>query len=1043
MSRLVKLVIPLREIAQNDSNKLLVMPVMVYGGTYSEDVENRRRRRYAVLSAMAMHGYRPMNAENIGYFEFPESIWNNASTKNTPQCSSGGCKDTTTAHPTFTIPYEYFRPDTAHYSSGPDLNNHPPVLLLWLDERQFEHEPLKKTAKLLTKVKCQINCYKLNMNVTLIGPAGSALLNKMVDEAYRLAIGTNAKAEIDCRQPDNNKDKIINVFKRSNFSIFSPTTTASAKLLLGQAEQNIRKCLKHGNKKCEHITGCKNIHNASNDFTSVFLIEEIFKEVGIQFFRTIASDKALARMLVGQEFKNWRIRANNPDDIVILVSEWDTFYGRALPETFGKAIEEERSTNGDASKREQYPCPHGICHYFYMRGLDGEIIPINGDAVASEAGSSKSDAKNGSSRERSAHDLERAVSVNRFDYLRRLGQQIKRDLSNMQGKVRAIGVLGSDVYDKLLVLQALRTYFPKALFFTTDADARYLHPAEFNWTRNLIVLSSYGLTSDQVNLPRYLISDYAVGRNIRLPSFRDSYQTSMFQATRLAILRSLSYQRADERYGSIVSDISLHNYLVDSVKPKVFEVGRSHFLPLAGEPGSLSKHRDQLNTKKSIPIVLFYFAIGMVLICLLTVQFDARHAGRAILGIFIVGGLPVLITYGIYLCDGTAGEPVMPFLSGANSLPTIAIVFLALTAALSLIFKAHLDLNKNACRLSEDFGLNSKIKNSSSIRWVKKLLFMCRIKRLCRIWSGRYFILKSLQYRSRLKANHVWVQYLRVGSHMLHSGKLRRYSLKPIYAMRPKSRVVVLALLHTAFAVTFIFVLDSPKPPIRGVVAGYAYLGSTILSLLFFFILLCVAVDQLRLCCALARMLACAGLEWPQSTLEKFAWQRGIDLYKSDEPATDSPGWKKESLTNWLSVNLLAGRAQAVEKLVYYPFIILLMLIVARSTLFDNWQFLPSIIIIIIISVLIIVAWTMLLRRAVKKARETVLESMRKSLSRSLALKDQGIEVEQVQLMINEVEDEQRGPFGPFANDPILKALLMPSGGYSALLLLEYFTKSI
>ena len=63
-----------------------------------------------------------------------------------------------------------------------------------------------------------------------------------------------------------------------------------------------------------------------------------------------------------------------------------------------------------------------------------------------------------------------------------------------EGEIKAIGVVGTDFYDKYLVLQALRQRFPDVIFFTTDLDARFLHPDNFKWTRNLIVASNFGLS---------------------------------------------------------------------------------------------------------------------------------------------------------------------------------------------------------------------------------------------------------------------------------------------------------------------------------------------------------------------------------------------------------------------------------------------------------------------------------------------------------------------------------------------------------------------
>ena len=63
---------------KSKKEQLIIMPVMVYGGYYSENIEDRRRRRYAVLSAMAQNHYRPDDVENIRYFKFPSKDRNNS-----------------------------------------------------------------------------------------------------------------------------------------------------------------------------------------------------------------------------------------------------------------------------------------------------------------------------------------------------------------------------------------------------------------------------------------------------------------------------------------------------------------------------------------------------------------------------------------------------------------------------------------------------------------------------------------------------------------------------------------------------------------------------------------------------------------------------------------------------------------------------------------------------------------------------------------------------------------------------------------------------
>src|SRR5262249_59930404 len=112
----------------------------------------------------------------------------------------------------------------------------------------------------------------------------------------------------------------------------------------------------------------------------------------------------------------------------------------------------------------------------YPRGLDGKTP--GGSPPESKSGGEKPGGDGAGPWE----PLERAEGPAQVDYLRRLAAHAREVPSDpgdgsSGGEVRAIGVLGSDVYDKSLVLRAFRREFPKAVFFTTDLDARMLHPA--------------------------------------------------------------------------------------------------------------------------------------------------------------------------------------------------------------------------------------------------------------------------------------------------------------------------------------------------------------------------------------------------------------------------------------------------------------------------------------------------------------------------------------------------------------------------------------
>src|SRR5262249_55579213 len=193
----------------------------------------------------------------------------------------------------------------------------------------------------------------------------------------------------------------------------------------------------------------------------------------------------------------------------------------AFPHTFAQKFDKRGCSREGES--------HLHC-YSYLRGLDGTV-----PRPRAEAKTGKSQEASGipSAQELAAarEALERPEGNGQLDYLRRLADSLDAletrlggdcgawdRLRNRCRRIAAIGVLGSDVYDKLLVLQALRPRFPDAIFFTTDLDAVLVHPTQVQWTRNVVIASAFGLRLTE-------------SLQQAIPPFRDSYQTATFMAT--------------------------------------------------------------------------------------------------------------------------------------------------------------------------------------------------------------------------------------------------------------------------------------------------------------------------------------------------------------------------------------------------------------------------------------------------------------------------------------------------------------------------------
>jgi hypothetical protein len=317
--------------------------------------------------------------------------------------------------------------------------------------------------------------------------------------------------------------------------------------------------------------------------SSKLSIGEHFLKKKMRFLRTTSTDLKLAQAVVSE----LTLRGITKKSPIALVSEWDTDYGRAFQKTMCKAWVEKFSPEENSPTVGIDACPN--IHYFgYLRGLDGQIPePISDEH--------EKDTKKGSPVElnmktEDAANL-RAERERQYDYLLRLAEKIKEIEKKLspdkkvklpaifqnlhfeafgirEGEMpfpptmfqnprfEAFGILGSDYYDKLVVLQALRKKFTHTNFFTTDMDARLFHGKDYKYVRNLIVASGFGLRL-QDSLQK------------SIPPFRDTYQTSAYLATRIAINPDPSCRQATQE--------ALDQWL----QARVFEIGRTQAFDLS------------------------------------------------------------------------------------------------------------------------------------------------------------------------------------------------------------------------------------------------------------------------------------------------------------------------------------------------------------------------------------------------------------------------------------------------------------------------------
>ncbi len=526
----------------------LVLPVCIPGGTSPSAVETRMRIRYAVLSALTTGMYSPDSPDTLKHLAILD--------KGTYKGSVGNkvTNDQVDYADAVIVPYERFVRDGSDALYDDDTDTHwGEVLVLWIDAKQIRkggRRPLHSLRQILRNVRQQAiqrcvlrrhaetkDAPSQQLQVRVIGPNNTDMLFA-VSKRAELARKARSIVIWFCGVLGSVRDASTAAIRqipgrkngRANeaASLFCTRLLSKCGLLDCMRDlpgdgaffrPNINVCW-YGCRATVEPAGLKNsIGEDVKAFTDrktpgISVTAEQHSNRHPPFFtNVIGTDWHLAWALRLELKARHKWPASNvPNECIVLVTEKDTLYGRALPHLFSRLLS---SKLGGAKS-----VPPPLLVYKYVRGVDGE-------ASGHESANTKK-APSGN-RRNSEDDVVTGfapVGNSQLDYLRRLETELSvlnRRQREAGGRgILAIGLVGTDVYDKLLALRALRGRFPNAAFFTTDLDAEFSRRSELPYTQNLIVASHFGL-----QLHPSLQRD--------APPFRDSYQTAGFLATLLAV----------------------------------------------------------------------------------------------------------------------------------------------------------------------------------------------------------------------------------------------------------------------------------------------------------------------------------------------------------------------------------------------------------------------------------------------------------------------------------------------------------------------------
>jgi hypothetical protein len=241
-----------------------------------------------------------------------------------------------------------------------------------------------------------------------------------------------------------------------------------------------------------------------------------------------------------------------------------------------------------------------------------------------------------------------------------------------------------------------------------------------------------------------------------------------------------------------------------------------------------------------------------------------------------------------------------------------------------------------------------------------------------------------------------------------------------------------------------------PEVPVRG--EGHRALIRTayVATLLLLPLVVVAVADATMLAWRFLRILGTERTLYAPATVQRFAlalgsvqaeqWQRTLAAdpaeRRSGDADTGQPG--HTLLDDWIDIQIIARRTRAVAPLVVAPFLMLALMVVARSRLFDNWSLSWPIATAAALYVVWLGLLALLLKQAAEDCRTRALARMNADL-RWMAGADDARKalVDPMKRLIAAVEVERSGAFAPPFDQPFFKGLLVPLGGAGGAQLFE------
>jgi hypothetical protein len=253
-------------------------------------------------------------------------------------------------------------------------------------------------------------------------------------------------------------------------------------------------------------------------------------------------------------------------------------------------------------------------------------------------------------------------------------------------------------------------------------------------------------------------------------------------------------------------------------------------------------------------------------------------------------------------------------------------------------------------------------------------------------------------------------------------------------------RIGPLIVAYIVAAYFLLFLLGFPAVPARGDWARTWDWGFLQLAIFSSVTLTFYVADVMLLSRRFIHYLMKNVTTWPPDAVDNLRarWSRT----ERGPVAADEKIPPNGLLREYLDIDFIARGTDFVGRQIYYPFIVISILIISRSGVFDHWTWPAGLLIIVCFNAGYAAFSFIYLRRTAENARKRSLKRLHDML---MAYTATGEGEEKEAKTIREatllIQNEDRGAFAAFSQQPLAAALLLPSGSAGIWALLQAFPR--